>query len=280
MVPEVAAKVALVCPDVIAMLVGTESNPLPLTRDTITVLLAAEFKATVQVLGVLLAKVEGEQASELSWAGALPVAVSANVRETPLQAAVSTAVWLDTTAATVVLKVALLSPAPMLTLPGTVTLVLLLCSATVTALEVAAVSVTEQMAVPGELTVAGVQAMLLSCVTAVRLMDACWLCPLRVAVTVALWLLLTVPEAAANVALLWPEATTTLAGTVSVALLLASVTVAALAAALFRVTVQVLDALLPKVEGAQASELSCAGALAVTVKVCEAPFRVAVSSAA
>ena len=50
-----------------------------------------------------------------------------------------------------------LSPAPILTLLGTVTLVLLLCSATVTALAVAAVSVTEQMVVPGELTVPGVQ---------------------------------------------------------------------------------------------------------------------------
>ena len=51
------------------------------------------------------------------------------------------------------------------------------------------------------------------------------------------------------------------------ALLLASVTVAALVAALFKVTVQVLDALLPKVEGAQASELSCAGATRLIVLV-------------
>ena len=107
----------------------------------------------------------------------------------------------------------------------------------------------------------------------------CWLWPLRVAETMALWLLLTTPEAAAKVALLWPDATTTLAGTVSNTLLLASATVAALVAALFKVTVQVLDALLPSVEGAQASEVSCAGALAVTVKVCETLFRVAVSTA-
>ena len=46
----------------------------------------------------------------------------------------------------------------------------------------------------------------------------------------------------------------TLAGTVSNPLLLASETVAALVAALFKVTVQVLDALLPSVEGAQATE--------------------------
>lgn len=92
MVPEVAAKVALVCPGAMATLVGTESNPLPLTSETITVLVAALFKAAVQVLEALLAKVDGEQDSELSWAGALPVTASANVRETPFKVAVSVAV--------------------------------------------------------------------------------------------------------------------------------------------------------------------------------------------
>jgi hypothetical protein len=62
-------------------------------------------------------------------------------------------------------------------------------------------------------------------------------------------------------------------------LLLASATVALLPAPLFRVTVHVLDALLPNVEGAQASDVSCAGALAVRVKVCETLFRVAMSRA-
>ena len=90
---------------------------------------------------------------------------------------------------------------------------------------------------------------------------------------------LTVPEVAVKVALLWPAATTTLAGTVSNPLLLASETVAALGAVLFKVAVQVLDALLPRVEGAQASEVNCAGALAVSVKVCEEPFRVDVRTA-
>ena len=107
----------------------------------------------------------------------------------------------------------------------------------------------------------------------------CLFTPLKLAVTVAFWLLLMVPEVAVKVALLWPNATTTLAGTVSKPLLLASVTVAALVAALFKVTVQVLDALLPSVEGAQATELSCAGALAVSVKVFEELFKVLVSRA-
>ena len=87
-------------------------------------------------------------------------------------------------------------------------------------------------------------------------MVACWLWLFRVAVTIAFWLLFTAPELAENVAVLWPDATVTLAGTVSSPLLLASVTVAALVAALLKVTVQVLDALLAIVEGPQASELS------------------------
>jgi hypothetical protein len=87
-------------------------------------------------------------------------------------------------------------------------------------------------------------------------MFACWLWPLRVAVTIALWLLLTVPEVAVKVALLWADETVTLAGTISNPLLLASDTVAALVAALFNVTVQVLDALLPRLEGAQATDVS------------------------
>ena len=102
---------------------------------------------------------------------------------------------------------------------------------------------------------------------------------LRLAVTVAFWAAPTVPEVAVKVAVLWADATITLAGTVSNPLLLASATVAALVAALLRVTVQVLDELLPRVAGAQATEVSCAGALPVKVKVREEPFRVLVSTA-
>jgi hypothetical protein len=86
-------------------------------------------------------------------------------------------------------------------------------------------------------------------------------------VIVAFWLLLTLPEAAAKVALLRPDATVTLAGTVSNPLSLASETVAAPLAAWLNFTVQVLVALLPKVEGAQASDVNCAGAAAVALSV-------------
>ena len=68
---------------------------------------------------------------------------------------------MEVTAATVAVKAALLSPEPTLTLPGTVTLALLLDSATLAALEVAAVKVTVQVEVPGPVTVAGEQVKLL-----------------------------------------------------------------------------------------------------------------------
>ena len=108
-----------------------------------------------------------------------------------------------------------------------------------------------------------------------------WLWPFKVAVTVAFWLLLTVPEVAVKVALICPEATVTVGGTVSNPLVLASDTIAALVAAWFKVTVQVLDPLLPSVEGAQVSDVSCAETLAVAerVKVWERALSVAVSTA-
>ena len=54
-------------------------------------------------------------------------------------------------------------------------------------------------------------------------------------------------------------------GTETNALLLASDTTAAPVAALLKVTVQVSEALLPSVEGAQVSDVSCAGAMRLSV---------------
>jgi len=59
-----------------------------------------------------------------------------------------------------------------------------------------------------------------------------------------------------KVALLWPDDTVTLAGTVSNPLLLASETVAALLTALLKLTVHVAEELLPRLEGAQAMDVS------------------------
>ena len=93
------------------------------------------------------------------------------------------------------------------------------------------------------------------------------------------WALATVPVVAANVALLWLAPMVTLAGTVNDPLLLPKVTKAADVARPFRLTVQVLDALLPKLEGEHDTDDNCAGALAVRVNVCDAPFREAINNA-
>ncbi|MDP9112091.1 MAG: hypothetical protein M3O20_00255 [Acidobacteriota bacterium] len=188
---------------------------------------------------------------------------------------------MEVTDTAVAVNVALLNPALTVTLAGTVTLVLLLDSATLTALEGAALNVTVQAEVPGPVTLAEVQLSPLSWAAATRPMTACWLTPLRVAVTVAFWLVLTAADVAAKVALLCPDRMATLAEVMSNSLSLESDTFAALVAAVFNVTVQTLDALLPKVEGEQETELSCAGAVPVAVseKVRETPLKVAVSSA-
>ena len=86
-----------------------------------------------------------------------------------------------------------------------------------------------------------------------------------VAVTVALCALVTVPAVAENVLLLAPESMVALAGTVTAALSLESATTAFAVAALFRLTVHVDVAPPVIVDGAQLTELTCAGALAVTV---------------
>ena len=93
---------------------------------------------------------------------------------------------MEVTEATVAVKVALLSPVPILTLAGTVTLALLLDSVTLAALTAAAVKVTVQVELPGAFTVPGAQLKLLICAAAARLMVAGWFRPFNVAVTVAL----------------------------------------------------------------------------------------------
>ena len=160
--PEWAAKVAPLWPAATVTVEGTESKALLLVKDTIAALAVVAVSVTVQVVDRLLAIAEGAQASEVICTAASAVAVTVKVFETPLRAAVSRAAWLEVTAATVALKVALVCPAPILTLAGTATLVLLLVSATLTALTGAAPMVTVQMEAPGPVTLAGAQVRLLS----------------------------------------------------------------------------------------------------------------------
>ncbi len=164
----------------------------------------------------------------------------------------------------------------MFTLPGTVTLVLLLDRLTLTALEEAAVKVTMQEEAPGAFTVAGEQVTPLSWAAAARLMVAGWLCPFKLAVTVAVALLLTVPAVAVKVPLLALVAMVMLAGTVSTPVLLDRLTTVVLKAALFSVTVQVEVCAVPNVLGAQLTLDNCAGATRLKLVVFAVLLAVAV----
>ena len=157
------------------------------------------------------------------------MAFSVKLWELPFRLAFRRADVFAVIAATVAVKVPLVRPAAMPTPLGTAMLVLLLDSATLAPPAGADPdSVTVQVEVPGAVTVPSEQLRLPGTTVTVRLTLADWLWPFSVAVTVAVALPPTVPLVAVNVALPWPAATVTLAGTTKVALLLASVTVAAL----------------------------------------------------
>jgi len=93
-----------------------------------------------------------------------------------------------------------------------------------------------------EFTLVGLQVREETSVGATRLKVAAWDEPFKVAVTVALWLVVIVPRVAVKFAEVLLAGTVTAAGTVSVALLVESATMAPPAGAgWFKVTVQVLE---------------------------------------
>jgi hypothetical protein len=116
----------------------------------------------------------------------------------------------------------------------------------------------------------GVQLVELGVTAATRLMVTFAELAPRAAVTMAVWLLDTVVVLALKVAEVAVAATVTDAGTVRVELVLARVTLAPPAgAALVSVTVQVLDALAPRLVGLQASEEINTGATRLTEVLAE-----------
>jgi hypothetical protein len=175
--------------------------------------------------------------------------------------------------ATVAVKAPVVWPGEIVAVAGTVTLALLLDKAISAPTDGAgAVKVMVQLADPGAVTVPGAQVKFDGKTPTVKLIvaDCCW--PLSVPVTVALWAPLTVPVVAEKVALVWPVPIVTLEGTVSAAALLPSDTIIVLMAALLSDAVHVLEALLPRLEGAQDNEESCAGAVADRVNGCDPPL--------
>ncbi len=77
---------------------------------------------------------------------------------------------------------------------------------------------------------------------------------------------------AAKVALVWPAAMVTLAGTVSAVTLLLIATTIGVVAGLLSDTVQVAEPLLPTVDGAQISDPRESGPEAVRLKLCALPL--------
>ena len=184
--------------------------------------------------------------------------------------------------AAVALKVAVVAPAATVTEAGTVSNALLLASVTV---EPPAGAVWPSVTVHA-LTALCPRLVRLharsdTSTGATRLIVAVFELVPRVAVTVALWLLAIVAVAVAlKFAVVAPEATVTDAGTVSEALLLASVTLDPPVGAVWpSVTVQVLTALCPRLVRLHAKVDTMIGATRLIVAVCELLPRVAVTVA-
>ncbi len=175
---------------------------------------------------------------------------------------------------------ALLDPAGTVTLPGTVTLELLSDSVTANPpLDAALLRVTVQVEVPGAFTLAVVQDKPVRVVAALRFTTAVLLWPFQLAVTVAVWSLMTVPAVAVKVPLLVPALIVMLAGTLNRPRLLDKATVAVLVAALLSVTVQVALCPVPRIPGVQLNADNCTGATRFNVNVWVTPPALAVITA-
>ena len=138
---------------------------------------------------------------------------------------------------------------------------------------------TTQVEVPGAFTLAGVHDKPLRVVAAFRFTDALLLCPFQLAVTVAVWSLLTVPAVAVKVPPLDPALIVMLAGTLNRPRLLDKATVAVLVVALLSVTVQMALCPVPRVPGVQLNADNCTGATRFNVNVCVTPPALAVITA-
>jgi len=135
-------------------------------------------------------------------------------------------------------------------------------------------TVTVHVELAPEAKLVGLQVRLLSVTGALSEMVAVCVLPFRVPVIVAVRSLAIVPAVAVNVAVVLVDPTVTEAGTVSVAALLDSATVAP--PVFDTVTVQVETAPEARVVGLQVRLLRTTGALSEIVAVCVLPFRVPV----
>jgi hypothetical protein len=224
----VALNIAVVTPTATVTEAGTVSEALLLVTVTIDPPAGAVWvSVTVHELTAVWPRLVGLQATPDTSAGAIRLMVA--VCEPLPRVAVTVAVWLlAIVPAAVALKVAVVAPAATVTDAGTVSEVLLLASVTLDPPVGAAwVSVTVQVLTAFCPRLMGLQPTpeMRTDADVNRVTVADWELVPRVAVMVALWLLAMEAAAVAlNVAVVAPAATATDAGTVSEALLLASVT--------------------------------------------------------
>jgi hypothetical protein len=185
--------------------------------------------------------------------------------------AVTVAVWLLEIVPLVAPKVAVADPAATVTVAGTVSAGALLDSVMLAPpLGAAWFSVMVQVLEESCPRLVGLQLSEETCTGATRLMLAILETPLRVAVSVAVWLELQLPAVAVELAEVEPAGTVTEAATDSIVLLLDSVTLAPpLGAAWFSVVVQVVEEFGPRLAGLQLSEETCTGAVRLMLAVAE-----------
>jgi hypothetical protein len=154
-----AVKVALEDPELTVTLAGTTRLELLLERVTATPLEgAALFKPSVQVLLPAPVMLVGLHDKEVTWPVAFSVMLA--VWLTPNAVAVMTGVWVAVTALAMAVNPALDDPAAMVTLAGTVRLVLLLERATAKLDGAAMFKVTVQEILPAPVMLDGAQARL------------------------------------------------------------------------------------------------------------------------
>ena len=208
-------------------------------------LVAAPLKVTVQVElpgGVNVPGLHARLANVGPAAGALSVRVA--VFDVPFHVAVNTGETVAPTAlAALAVKVALIAPVPIVTVPGTVTAGFPLDKPTTVLLVAALVSVAVQVEFPGGVNVPGLHAKLLSVGTAAggfSVKVAVFEVPFQLAVNTGETLVFTLAVAlAVKVVLVAPVPIVTDPGTVTAALPLDRLTTVLPVAALVSVTVQV-----------------------------------------
>lgn len=270
----------VVAPAATAIEAGTVNDPLSLESATVAPPAgAAPDRFTVQLDVPPALTLVGVHVTELSMICGTSEMVVA--WELPPNDAVTPAVRLLVIAPAVAVKVAVDAPAATVTDAGTVSKAWLLDSETTEPPATDAPDrVTVQVDDVADASVAGLQLRDPTTFWGTRDTTVLVELPVIEAVSVADCALLTVPLVASNVTLLVPDATVTVAGAVSVALLLETATAVPPVGAFFDVVTRHLVVPFPvTLAGVQDKLVSVVGADNDRVTVCDPPLRVAVAVA-